>query len=60
MRKQANRGRKAQRRGKKEENTHHERSVTVDRNSFHTKPKNGHYRTFYRKSGNRAAKGEIA
>ena len=59
MRKQANRGRKDQRRGKKEEETHHERSVTVDRNSFYRKPENGHYRTFYRKFGERAAEGEI-
>jgi len=37
MRKQANRGRKDQRREKKEEETHHEISVTVDRNNFYRK-----------------------
>jgi len=37
MRKQANRGRKDQRREKKEEETHHEILVTVDRNSFYRK-----------------------
>jgi len=59
MRKQANRVIKDQRREKKEEETHHEKSVTVDRSSFYRKPENDHYRTFYRKFGKREAEGEI-
>ena len=34
--------------------------MTVDRNSFYRKPENGHYRTFYRKFGERAAEEKLA
>ena len=67
MRKQANRGRKDQRRRKNEEETHHEISVTVDRNIFYRKTEKAttglscrSQRTVYTgKFEKRAEKGEI-
>jgi len=70
VRKQANKGRKDQRRGnhskiKEEDTPSHAseiREICLYRkteNCFYRKPGTSHYRTFYRKFGKRTAEGEI-